>query len=320
MQAVWAIAVSSLMLVGLSGCVGGSSERGEAQSAPIPAAQPAKFDETTGGIEGLVHDDSLLPVAGAQVGIGGLPNVPPVLSDEAGRFSFSLLPEGKYPIFVNKLGYEATAKQVAVTAGQIVSLDITITAIPIREGYYATTPITGLFGCGSSWRPALPAVNLYGVAACGVLSIVGPSDYDQFLVRVKASGPILEWTSAVFESEWTSNQLFGAGMSFSWEVNTCSNDNGATFAEPAGRSPLRVRYGASEFDETLAGILADSCSPPDCTEEVCTLQIRAFSEPDTFGSSSAADIGITFQQRFTHYFSEFYNMDSPEHFSALADA
>src|SRR5687768_11346468 len=156
------LATAILLTFGLAGCVGGTPA-----SAPSVAPEVA-FDEATGGIEGLVHDDSLSPIANAQVALAetGLFAV----TDETGQFTLSNVPPGEHQLFAVALGYESVGKRVTVEAGQVTAVDLALVILPINEPWMGSQNQRGLFGCGASWRPQDPATG-GGIAACGVLSI-----------------------------------------------------------------------------------------------------------------------------------------------------
>lgn len=142
-------AVATLLALLVSGCV-----QGEASEAPSTgggpaapdAAEPAGFDENTGAIEGLVTDDQLQPLPGAQVGIIGTPDRVTV-TDVAGRFSLSNLEPGKYQLSANALGYESAARLVEVQAGTLTTVNFALPAIPIMEPYHELFLFNGYISC-----------------------------------------------------------------------------------------------------------------------------------------------------------------------------
>ena len=308
--------VGILLIAALSGCVaeGAPAEAGAAAVAG-PEAKPAEFDETTGGIEGLVHDDNFLPVPNAIVALGDLPEIQGT-TDEAGKFSFSHVPAGTHTLFASALGYNSAGKSIEVAAGVVTQVDVILMLIPIETPFYEIKTQSGLFGCGMSWRPA---VAYSGVAVCGLLEEAGdPTNSDNFLLVWQTTGPVEAWSAGVFETVWTSNQAFGSGLSVNWEKNGCANVGDARFVRTQGHSPLRARLAGEEFAEKMGNVTDNDCSD-ECTFDDCRLMTRVFSLPDTLGASSPADVGITFQQIFHQYLTEFYHEDGPEAFSAVVD-
>jgi hypothetical protein len=295
-----------------AGCV-----QSEGATAPAPAAsagpnaRPAEFDETTGGVEGVVHDENIIPVPNAQIALAGTEHM--TVSDSNGRFSFSKVPVGRHTLFASALGFQSTGKSIDIVAGQVTPVDVLLVVLPIVEPFYEIKTQAGLFGCGISWRPA---VVYSGVAVCGVAE---GTQFDDFLLVWETTGPPTAWVAGVFETVWSSNQAFGAGLSINWEPNGCSNNAPTRFARTAGHSPLWGRLAGEEFQEKMKNVTTSSCSSDECNEEKCNLQTRAFSYPDTLGASAPADIGITFQQVFHQFLTEFYHDEGPEDFSAVAD-
>jgi hypothetical protein len=57
-----------------------------------------------------------------------------------------------------------------------------------------------------------------------------------------------------------------------------------------------------------------------CNLEGCHVQNRMFSWPSTQPADAVFDVGITIQQTFTTYLSEFYRAEPPIGFSAVPDA
>ncbi len=302
-----------LMIAALSGCVA----EGTTAAVAAPEAQPAEFDETNGGIEGLVHDDNLLPVQNAIVALGDLPEIQ-TTTDEAGRFSLSHVPAGQHPLYVSALGFNSAGKSIEVASGVVTQVDIILVLIPIETPFYEIKTQSGLFGCGMSWRP--PTVY-QGVAVCGALEEVGdPTNADNFLLVWETTGPVEAWSAGVFETVWTSNQAFGSSLSINWEANGCANVAAARFARTAGHSPLRGRLAGEEFAEKMDNVTGESCNGNnECSFEECKLMTRVFSSPETLGTASPADVGFTFQQVFHQYLTEFYYDDGPEQFSAVVD-
>lgn len=299
------------MVAALSGCVA----EGTPAAIAAPEAKPAEFDETNGGIEGLVHDDNFLPVHNAIVALGDLPEIQ-ATTDEAGRFSLSHVPAGQHPLYASALGYNSAGKSIEVASGVVTQVDIILVLIPIETPFYEIKTQSGLFGCGMSWRPA---VVYSGVAVCGALEEVGdPTNSDDFLLVWETTGPVEAWSAAVFETMWTSNQAFGSGLSVNWEKNGCPNVGDARFVRTAGHNPLRARLAGEEFADKMDNVTDNNCSD-ECTFEACKVMTRVFSLPDTLGASAPADVGFTFQQVFHQYLTEFYFEDGPEQFSAVVD-
>jgi hypothetical protein len=139
-----------LLVSAMAGCVAG----GDAADADEPSASdnvpigPGDVDPNSefGVVQGTVLSDEQLPIAGALVGIRG--TAFQGSTDSKGVFVFRDVPPGNYAIDVGALGYEAQSKQITVTAGQLTSVSVLLTAVSIASaGYYEIIPHVGSFEC-----------------------------------------------------------------------------------------------------------------------------------------------------------------------------
>lgn len=147
----------------LAGCSSSPSE-------DLPGSDtPLEVDATTGGIRGVVVDQSIAPVVGALVSIsGGLTTE----SAADGTFNFTRLQAGEYLVSVGKPGFKAAQTTTTVVAGDAnppvvkVLIERLTTATPYLEhykleGYYecafALPFITD--GCDFGYRTAWDEVN-----------------------------------------------------------------------------------------------------------------------------------------------------------------
>jgi len=93
--------------------------------------------ETTGGVQGTVHDPSGAVVPGALVDISGssLIGTKEVITDKAGFYRFVNLPPGSYSIIVKASGFDAVKlPSVAIEVGRFPNVDINM-----KVGSTATT-------------------------------------------------------------------------------------------------------------------------------------------------------------------------------------
>ena len=122
-------------IVALSMLVAGCADSGtKAQPAPTSSnAAPATVTADTGGIDGSVVDEELMPIAGVDVAI--LKSNLTAKTDAQGKFSFSQLEPGSYDIVAQKLGYETSSRKADVVAGEITNVKIALSAFAIIESY-----------------------------------------------------------------------------------------------------------------------------------------------------------------------------------------
>jgi hypothetical protein len=303
-----------LLSLAISGCIA-DEEAAQQADAPQGLAE-AEFGDDTGAIEGLVLDGEQIPVPGAQVAIQALELG--MATNDDGRFAFSHVAPGTHTLFVQSLGYESFGQSIEVVAGEKTTLEVHLEAIAIKEPYSTEIIQDGLFGCGASWSP--PIAGITGIAACGVFSLfLNFTAYDKFLLDWEIKSDIDGWNGSVYEMSWESNQATGRGLTMLWEV--CSNDRETRFAAEEGVSPLRVYASA----DVVHGVIhngshnEDACDAASdaCNEDACAFISRVFSTPQTTGM--AADIGVTFQQRFTQYHTAFFYEPGPKDYTAIMD-
>jgi hypothetical protein len=132
--------VGILLTSAFAGCI--ASEAGtEASAAPEVSSGPAEFDDSTGGIQGLVTDEELNPIGKAQAGLKQSDIITTemmAMTDEAGHFSLSHVPAGTHLLFVQAIGFEATAKKVEVVPGSLVEVNVALTGLPTDEPFHST--------------------------------------------------------------------------------------------------------------------------------------------------------------------------------------
>lgn len=276
----------------------------------------AEFDSSTGGIEGLVTDDSLIPLEGAQVGI--LERDLLTVTDAQGRYSFSSLEPGRVQLAAQRIGFDSSARLVEVQADQLTTANFALAPLAIEEAYHTTQARQGRILCGIAIRPVI------GFAACGVVYGTPLNATDTFVVPFQLTAQnVSKVRGMVFETEWRSNQALGTGLSVLWE--TFQEITAAYgFTEPVrvwasyrGTSPLNavVDYG------TVKSLLkqkppAKYCPPGGS----CRIWARSFPFANTLGPSYPADIAFYMDQRYTHYATEFYGEEPPAVFTVLRDA
>lgn len=303
-----------VIFLALAGCVS-SESASEAASAPV--APPAEIDDNSGGIEGTVTDDSILPLEGAEVALLDLDLS--TTTDATGRFSFSRVPPGKYRLAAAKLGYESAARVVEVRLGEITAERFVLVALSIEEAYHVTLQGRGRIGCGMAVRP------VFALEACGA-TYGTPVDFtDQFRVDFTLTAQNTSKIRAlVFETQWRSNQVLGSGLDVYWETfqdwgtgTTYTEGAPSRFARVNGNSPLKT----SADDDMIKAAVKKSPPWKYCTYHgTCKIYARTFPFASTLGPSYPADAAVHVDQPYAHYVTEFYGEAPPETFTALSDA
>jgi hypothetical protein len=307
----------------LAGCV-----KGDATAAEPDHSLDFGGSSESGSIHGIVVDDLLLPVSSANVTIDDLQRA--LVTNNAGVFAFADVPIGEHALLVSAHGYGSVSLKVDVIAETTSHADVTLKRVATDDAYYNIQVGKGLFGCGATYRQSITTVNgaFFGLAGCATGAEY--TGLDDFVWDTVISDQLGLWRGGSFETEWVSNQAFGNGMVQDWAVRGCDNNRNATFTRDAGPSPLSETLNAFQLDYRLKDMTENAtCGSGDnrfeantrCNDvDGCQIQNRMFSWPSTFGQGSNVDIGITIQQQFTTYFSEFYRAEPPRGFSALPDA
>ena len=309
----WALLLGASFV--LAGCVDGDAA----------AVEPRHIDDLggdddTGSIHGIVVDEGLLPVSSATI-VVETANLS-LVSNNAGVFAFPSVPIGQHVVVASAHGYGSVSLKVDVMAEQTSHVDITMKRVATSDAYYEIKIGTGMFGCGATYRQSITTYNgaFFGYAVCGIGAQY--TGLDDFSWETTITDKLSALRGGAFETEWTTNQVFGNGMVQDWAVVGCANNRNATFTRDAGPSPLSEVLNAFQLDYRIQDLPNSSCDAHErCNEEDgCTIMNRMFSWPSTFGPEARFDVGITLQQQFKTYLTEFYRAEPPRDFSALPDA
>lgn len=269
------VAVSAILLAGCT-----SAESAKTTTVSTTAAAPSVTEET-GSISGVIMDEEIRGIPGAEVGV--LDRTPELktTTDAQGMFTFNELPAGDYKLVAQKLGYESRALSVTVEVGKVAEAKITLVAIAIKEEREFHFPFSGFFACGAS-SPAL-------TVACR--TTVDPNDKSSFKTNVTAA----DIMTVVDTMTWDSTAP-GTAKIFR---NILSIDGVAGSAiEKNGVSPNILR-----MDEPNAKKNAK-------LNHLIWIGWTSTGDPTQV-------VVVVYQQKFTTITSMFYGEEAPEDFSAL---
>ncbi|HUR26400.1 MAG TPA: carboxypeptidase-like regulatory domain-containing protein [Candidatus Thermoplasmatota archaeon] len=293
----------------MAGCTQGGS--------PDEALPPADFGElgleataTTGVIRGIVVDDAIRPIAGAQVVL--TPGDKSAVSTEQGTFGFDGLEAGTYFLQVEKAGYNATQTSTEVVAG-VAEPPITkvlLTLNPSTAPYLEVLQFNGFLSLGVS----------IGITSVG--TTINPTlaeALDDTSIWTVQFAEVPTWAQG--ELVWTHNQA--AGGMLIWEmVRGGSNDfHGYRETEI---SPALAYWNTTTLQEQADNVTGDGIAyrffggphpllapgegvipPRDQCPTVDTVVLGP-RNPCAFG------YGLTIQQRADAYIHHFYNFAPPE--------
>lgn len=296
-------------LVLLSGCTGGGrgADPADADFSDLDIAPPT---ETTGIVRGVVVDDAVRPVAGAEVtlrGPGGA--LPPTRTTEEGLFGFGGLEPGTYFLTASKPGFSDSQQSVEVIAGvaEPPIVRVLLAADPEDRPYFEAHTFDGFLECGVT-------TPFVGVALCLAPNLLLGTNVTTDRTQVTyAVSRAPDWVQT--EMVWQSTQQAGGELAlmYSWNGDCgllCDH-------EVEGRSPLLLQANRTVIDAMGLGngtglyvrVFNDDMEETDAGIRVCTPV-----EDPVLGVTwcTSNGVGLTLEQRFQHYTHVFYGYTPPE--------
>lgn len=322
MRAWWL--VLALIAPVFIGCLGGDESAEDLQKAR------AKVSEELGGIEGVVTDEAIQPVVGANVTLIEVDESTRTASD--GSFAFSELEPGTYTVSVRDPGHVSASQTVEVTAGTAAAVDFVLTTVVSEQPYTQAFELVGFFECGfaagvnlsAAPPPANVTTGIISYPVCGdVNSQANNATNDRFDHYFRIDGPI---QSLVVETTWDPNV---GGLSDSLWVDIvpegfhCGSITMCNWSliDHWGPSPLVGVIDRERFADVQQHF-HDTCE--DGEDEWCgynfmdsgwPLWIRVY--PRWECQPAGPQACVVAQQEFTHYVTAFYHEPAPEGYSAL---
>ncbi len=309
-----------LLAAPLAGCLGGDDGGDE----PIQKEQ-ADVTTSSGGIQGVVTDNAVQPVVGANLTLEGTGQTATTASD--GSYAFSRIDPGTYTMVVRAEGFVTAKESVTVEAGDVATVDVLLTHLTSQQAFMQQQELVGFVECGAAWWVTPMVLPYSAVAACAVPNTVlevaglgGNATNDRFMHFFELEAPI---DTVVYEMTWESETT---ALSTIMEVNGFPNDDEATFYESGGLPPIYARLDKPVF-ERVANNFTELCEGANGTEaddSYCgfnfwdqgwPMQQRVFASPDC--QETPARVCPVIQEEFTHYISAFYNAPAPEGFSVI---
>ncbi|HJQ93946.1 MAG TPA: carboxypeptidase-like regulatory domain-containing protein [Candidatus Thermoplasmatota archaeon] len=289
------------------------------QGSPGEDLPPADFDDleleataTTGVIRGIVVDDAIRPIAGANVLL--TPGDKTATSTDAGTFGFDALEPGTYFLKVERAGYNATQTSAEVVAGvaEPPIVKVLLSPNPSTVPYVETLQFNGFLSLG---------------AAIGITSVgttINPTlseALDDTSIWTVEFAEVPAWAQG--ELVWTHNQA--AGGMLIWEMVVGGTNDFKGYRETEV-SPALAYWNTTTL-EAEAGNVTDPehgiayrffggphpllapgegvIPPRDQCPTVPTV-VLGNRNPCSFG------YGLTIQQRADAYIHHFYNFAPPE--------
>lgn len=297
-------AVLSLIL--LAGCTGAGSKGASVSQAPLTAPD-AEFDETTGAVSGFVLSSEFDPLVAADVGIPDLAVATKTATN--GGFSFSRLAPGTYVVQATALGYVPGQTAVTIEAGQSTEgVEVRLEPIAVGRPRAHVEQFTGLITC---------SVGTVGVLSeeCGA-GVGTPVGRYGTNVRNK-----IDWKVDVasfdglkeiyFELDWVPASAAASMLGFNVAhgfVCEPSCEAKKTFCD------VSANYGPPVQD---CHIVTEKITIADPAKDLpYDITARAWAAP----TEATEQPTLVFEQPFTMYRTDFYDMAKPADYTAIAPA
>lgn len=303
-----------LGLAVLSGCFSNSSvPELEASPAPVAAAE-ARFDESTGAVDGLVRDDELQGLAGAKVQIRELEVL--TTSAEDGRFSFSFVPPGRYTLEAQKLGFEQTTLSIRIEPGQVLQARLELQPIPVVKVYRSVSMWNGHVTCSVGFSAGTYPVagNLgffseecgHGVQNPATREVIGrnPNNKIDWGWLLTKDADVLNLRTILIELDWTPASAAAQQLALHVAhdfVCTPGCTGSPTYCDVFsnyGKAPVRC-----QIDNGTLGVKKESQLP-------WRMTARVWAAP-------SLPPNVVLEQDFTMYRTYFYGDPMPQGYTAI---
>jgi hypothetical protein len=302
-----------LALLFTAGALSGCATPDKAGTEPQADFSTLGLDATatTGVLRGIVVDDAIRPIAGANVTLSPAANGAAVTTAE-GTFGFDGLAAGTYFVRVSKAGYNDTQAAADVVAG--------VAEPPITKVLLVRNPATAPYVEALTFNGFLSFGASIGITSVG--TTINPSisealdDHSIWNAKVSV---LPAWAQG--ELVWEQNQP--AGGELIWEMVEGGTNDFRGHRETS-TSPALAFWNTTVLAENASSVLSDGIDyrffggphpllapgggavpPADQCPTVPTV-VLGDRNPCTFG------YGLTVQQRADAYVHHFYNFAPPE--------
>lgn len=289
---LWPIVLAAF----LAGCVNdaflptstdppGSVEPGDL--APGQLVDP----KTPGQLKGVVTNEALVPIKGANVTL--LASNKTFLTQEDGAFKFTELPNGRLLAYAQAEGFFGKTQAATIRNGTIVTLDFRLAAIPVVEPYAESIEFGGLISCDGMFLLPSGVQEVH----CGTAD---PNDARVFETDVKAAVKAI-----VVEVKWDAASPGTRALRARLEtVGFGASDT--VLANATGPSVLRLEVPRPPLEKYYPG--------------GGTVRVVVGPAPSVSDEEAELDAGLAVQQQFTVVLTAFYHEGAPDGFSVFDEA
>ncbi len=292
------LTVLIIFSITLAGC---SSDKEPAKVGPGDGLEPTA---DTGIIRGVVVDAAVIPLEGVTVTVDAAGKQ--TSSDGDGKFGFAGLEPGQYTVTAEKFGFVTAKTSVPVAAGvaEPPIVRVQLTPIPNFDPYAHTIVHDGIYQCGTSVVVvcAAPAIVLGFAGQPDPLGLDSSTHTFYFGAGVQFVQSEMIWdsTQAVSPELTFEQEGLDEGCTTYSESEALEGAYGMGYAK--GGSPLRTRVGADVLEE-------HNVNPDDCG-----IYYSVFA-----GGAQGTPAGISIQQPFTWFITEFHGFDPADDWWYLTD-
>ncbi len=288
MKPVWVSL--ALALVALAGCSEEARQIAE-DDFSTEADENIVVTEDTGAIRGVVVDQAINPVAGANIVLVGTELVAESAPD--GSFAFSELDPGSYFMEISKIGYNSVQASTEVVAG--VELPEVVKVLlefdPEARPYASTENVAGNLRCGISVGVGTTGTGFGCSVIRGTEDLV--EEYNGYVKEFERVPSFIQ-----VEMVWESTQP--AGKSLWLGIRHCCDNHrlpgGTSVSE--GASPQKVFVNSTHFlDHADGSVLEDG------------IEISTFPSGLEDLAAVGVDFGVILEQDFEYFTTEFYNFE-----------
>jgi len=321
---------AALVVPALSGCI--ASGPGDAPTTTSKAR--ADVTDALGGVEGIVADAAVTPVAFAAVRLLELDLRAETRED--GSYAFSKVRPGPYTVAVDAEGFVPASQAVVVRAASAAVADFVLVHLLTDVPYVQLYEFAGFLECGVAWGwnvtssvPAppepVPDLRTGGRSSrpCATANgVFANTTNDRSNHYFAIDAPVRTF---VFESVWdTQTADFGERLWIDVVIEGfhCPNYCDWSVFDANGPSPLSVRVERGRFEDIQA-FFVTSCedgSDAHCGhsffDEGWPLWSRVYPRWECQDLPVSACVPI--QQSYTHFVSGFLNLEAPPGYSALS--
>jgi Carboxypeptidase regulatory-like domain len=275
------VAVLATFALTLAGCASSADPKAQA-AEPEPDFGGVEATETTGVIRGVVVDDAIRPIQGANVSVNGLPEV--VTTTAEGAFGFDGLEPGTYFLTVTRLAHTTVQTSVEVVAGVADPpiVKVNLQRIPGLEPFVDTYAFTGFLSFGAAVFATSVGTTVYGPVADAL------GDRSIWTLQFTQ---LPQWVQG--ELVWEHSQP--AGGMLIWEMTDTSNS-------PAGYRETAASPALAYWNTTVIEDHNETTLDPERG-----IAYRFFGGPHPACNVIFFGCGLTVQQRADAYIHNFYN-------------